>query len=170
MVKNLIPWKKKAHEVEVLKPHADDPTYDLTRSMSDMVEHFFRRFDEDFGGPLFRREFGMARLPQVDLAETDREVTVTADLPGLEEKDIQVSLEDDVLILRGERRHELEEKKKHYHRVERTYGSFHRAIALPEGIDRDNVKATFKKGVLHVTIGKRPDAKPSRRHIPVEAA
>lgn len=166
MVKNLIPWKKKHHEVEVMRPH-DDPTYDLTRGMADMVNQLFRRFDDDLGGSLLRNEFGFSRMPSVDIAETDNEVTVSADLPGLEEKDIQVSLENDVLTLKGERKHEHEEKKKNYHRIERSHGSFQRSIALPEGIDRENVKATFKNGVLNVKIGKLPGARSSRRRIPV---
>lgn len=169
MVKSLIPWRRKSHEVEVLKPH-DDPTFDLTRGMSDMVNQLFRRFEDDIGGSLLRSEFGFAGLPSVDVSETDSEVTVSADLPGLEEKDIQVTLDGDVLTLKGERKHEHEEKKKNYHRIEKSYGTFHRSIALPEGIDRDNVKATFKKGVLNVTIGKLPGATSSRRRIAVESA
>ncbi|HMO51937.1 MAG TPA: Hsp20/alpha crystallin family protein [Kiritimatiellia bacterium] len=168
MVKNLIPWRKKKHEVEVLRPEQDDPTYDLTRGMADMMDHFFRRFDADFGGSLLRGDFASSATPRLDIAETGEEVTVTADLPGLDEKDIQVSLDGDLLTLRGERRHEHEDKRKNYHRIERSYGSFVRTVALPEGIDRDNVKASFKKGVLTVTIGKTPGAKPSRRRIPVQ--
>lgn len=172
MVSNLIPWKKKSrnNEVEVLRPLRDDPTYDLTRSMSDMVDHFFRRFDSDFGmTPWLRDDAGLGRMPSIDVAETDEEVTISADLPGLDEKDIKVTLDGDTLTLRGERKHEKEEKRKNYYRAERSYGSFIRSIALPEGIDRDNVKATFKKGELNVRIGKLPGAKSSRRHIPVEA-
>jgi len=167
MVKNLIPWRKKPHEVEVLKQY-DDPTFDLTRGMADMVNRLFRRFDDDLGGSLLRSEFGFGSLPSVDISETDSEIIVSADLPGLEEKNIQVTLDNDVLILKGERKHEHKEKKKNYHRIEKAYGVFHRSVTLPEGIDRDNVKATFKNGVLNVTIGKVPGAKPSHRRIPVE--
>ncbi|HMP88693.1 MAG TPA: Hsp20/alpha crystallin family protein [Kiritimatiellia bacterium] len=165
MVKNLIPWKRKKHEVEVLKPQGD-PTYDLTRGMSDMVNQLFRRFDPEVSS-FFRPDFGWSNLPAVDIAETDKEITVTADLPGLDEQDIHVSLENDTLLIRGERKHEKEEKNKNYYRVERSYGTFHRSIALPDGADRDNIKATFKKGVLNVTIGKMPGAKAARRQIPV---
>lgn len=167
MVKNLIPWKRK-NDVEVMRPYRDDPTYELTRGMSDIFDTFFRRFDEEFSSPLMRREYGFSTMPNIDIDETDKEVTVTADLPGLEEKDINVSLDGDVLTLSGERKHEKEEKRKNYHRVERAYGTFSRSVALPEGIDHDNVKANFKKGVLTVKIAKLPGAKPSRRHIPVQ--
>lgn len=169
MVKNLMPWKKNRHEAEVLHPFRDDPAYELTRGLSDMFDGFFRRFDEEFGSPLMRREFGFSNMPSVDVEETEKEVIVTADLPGLDEKDLKVSLEGDALTLSGERKHEKEEKNKNYHRVERAYGTFTRSIGLPEGIDRDNVKAAFKKGVLTVKIAKLPGAKPSRRHIEVEA-
>lgn len=171
MVSNLIPWRKKKNEIEVMRPRYDDPTYELTRGMSDMMDHFFRQFDSAFGiMPSWTRGgTGLGRLPSVDIAETNDEVTVTADLPGLDEKDIQVSLDGDILTLRGERKHEKEEKRKNYHRVERSYGSFVRSVALPEGIDRDNVKATFKKGVLQVSIAKLPGAKSASRHIPVQA-
>lgn len=172
MVSSLIPWKKrKNNEVEVLRPRYEDPTYDLTRGMSDMMEHVMRRFDSEFGlTPWFRDEttFG-PMMPDVDIAETDDDVTVSADLPGLDEKDIKVTLDGDTLTLRGERKHEREEKHKNYYRSERSYGTFVRSVALPEGIDRDNVKATFKKGVLNVRIAKLPGTKTSRRHIPVEA-
>jgi len=167
MVKNLIPWKKK-HDVDVMRPYRDDPTYELTRGISDIFDSFFRRFDEEPGSPLMRREFGFSTMPSIDIDETDKEVTVSADLPGLEEKDINVSLDGDVLTLSGERKHEKEEKQKNYHRVERAYGSFSRSVALPEGIDHENVKATFKKGVLTVKIAKLPGAKSLRRHIPVQ--
>lgn len=167
MVKNLIPWKKK-NDVDVMRPYHDDPTYELTRGMSDIFDTFFRRFDEEPGSPLMRREFGFSAMPSIDVDETDREVTVSADLPGLEEKDINVSLDGDILTLSGERKHEKEERRKNYHRVERAYGSFSRTVALPEGIDHDNVKATFKKGVLTVKIAKLPGAKSLQRHIPVQ--
>lgn len=173
MVMNLMPWKrKKESEFEALRPRRyEDPTYELTRGMSDMVDHFFRRFDSGFGmeSPLLRDTFGFSGLPNVDVAETDDEVTVSADLPGLDEKDIKVTLDGDTLTLRGERKHEQEEKRKNYRRVECSYGSFVRSVNLPENIDQNNIKASFKKGVLNIRIGKVPGAASSRRHIPVES-
>jgi HSP20 family protein len=168
MVKNLIPWKKKKHEVEVLAPD-DDPTFALTRGMSDMVHQLFRQFDERFPHSLFRSHAGMSAMPSVDVVESDDAVTVTADLPGLDEKDLNVSLDDHFLTLRGERKEEREKKGKNYHQIERSYGTFHRSIALPEGIDRDNVEASFKKGVLQVKIAKKPGSPHSVRRIPVKA-
>jgi HSP20 family protein len=167
MVKNLIPWKKKNHEVEVLSPN-DDPTFNLTRGLTEMVNEMFRPFEHRWPHPLLRSHSGMRLMPKIDLEETDTEVTVTADLPGLDEKDIQITLDDSFLTLRGERKEEREKKGKNYHHVERSYGAFHRSIALPEGVDRDTIKATFKKGVLHVTIGKLPGHERSIRRIPVQ--
>ncbi len=168
MVKNLIPWKKKKHEVEVLAPD-DDPTFALTRGMSDMVHQLFRQFDERLPHPLFRAHAGTGVMPSVDVAESDNEVVVTADLPGLDEKELNVSLDEHFLTLRGERKEEREKKGKNYHQVERSYGAFHRSIALPEGIDRDHVEATFKKGVLQVKIAKKPGTSHPVRRIPVKA-
>ncbi|HMO03073.1 MAG TPA: Hsp20/alpha crystallin family protein [Kiritimatiellia bacterium] len=170
MVKNLIPWKRKKHEVEVLKPH-DDPTYHLSRSMADLVHELFRPFDEAWSGSLLHpARAAWSRLPSIDVVESDDAVTVTADLPGLEEKDVEVVLDDHTLTLKGERREERTAKNGNVHRVERTFGSFYRSIPLPEGIDRDRVEATFKRGVLRVHLAKRPDARPSTRRIPVKAA
>ncbi len=172
MVMNLMPWrKKKESEVEMWRPRRyEDPTYDLTRGMSDMVDHLFRRFDTgfDLDRPLLRNNFGFSGLPSVDITETGEDVTVSADLPGLDEKDIKVTLDGDTLTLRGERKHEKEEKSKNYRRVECSYGTFVRSVTLPEGIDENNIKASFKKGVLNIRIGKIPGLASSRKHIPVE--
>ncbi len=170
MVKNLIPWRKKKHEVEVLKPH-DDPTDHLNRSMADLVHELFRPFDEAWSGSLLHPgRTAWSRLPSIDVVESDEAVTVTADLPGLEEKDVDVILNDHTLTLKGERREERTTKDRNVHRIERTFGSFYRTIPLPDGIDRDRVEATFKRGVLRVRLAKRPGAHPSIRRIPVKAA
>jgi HSP20 family protein len=168
MVKNLIPWKKRNHEVEVLSPN-DDPTYNLTRGMAEIVNQLFRPFDDSWSRSLLRTRSGIAAMPKIDVEETDNEVNVTADLPGLDEKDVQIDLDDQFLTLRGERKEEREKKGKNYHHIERSYGAFHRSIALPDGVDRDQVKATFKKGVLKVKIGKLPGHERSVKRIPVES-
>jgi len=168
MVKNLIPWRKKDHEVEVLSPN-DDPTFNLTRGMSDMVNQLFRPLEDQWSRAMFRARSGFNALPKIDVEEADNEVNVTADLPGLDEKEIQIELDDQFLTLRGERKEEHEKKGKNYHHIERSFGAFHRSIALPDGVDPDNVKATFKKGVLKIKIGKLPGHERSVRRIPVQA-
>jgi HSP20 family protein len=93
-------------------------------------------------------------MPSMDLSGTDKEIEITAELPGLEEKDIQLNVADNVLTIRGEKKNEREETKKDYHMVERSYGSFTRSVQLPDGVNPDNIKAVIAKGVLKVTVPK----------------
>lgn len=103
--------------------------------------------------------------PAVDLAETDDDFVVTAELPGLTKKDVEVSVENDVLILSGERKVETEEHKGRWHRVERGYGEFHRSFRLPSRVDAAKVDARFKDGLLTVTVPKIEGAKPRKIEI-----
>jgi HSP20 family protein len=93
-------------------------------------------------------------MPATDVVETDKEIEITAELPGLEEKDVQIDLADNVLTIRGEKKAEKEEKDKNYRMVERSYGSFYRSLELPAGVDANAVKATITNGVLKVTVPK----------------
>jgi len=93
-------------------------------------------------------------VPRMDIAETDQAIELTAELPGMQEKDVEVTLKDNVLTIRGEKKAERDEKKKDYHLVERRYGSFSRRMELPAGIDAANVEAKFANGVLTVTVPK----------------
>ena len=106
--------------------------------------------------------------PKVDLSETKDALVVKAEIPGVEQKDISVSLQNGVLTITGEKRHENEEKDEHYHRVERAYGSFARSLTLPIGVEAEKVNATFKDGLLTVTLPKTAAAKGTT--IPVKAA
>jgi HSP20 family protein len=116
-----------------------------------------RLFDHFFTDP-----FDLAPLatrmpdfpPRVDVSETDTEIKVTAELPGMDEKDITVSLDHDALVISGEKKSDIEEKGKSFHRVERSYGSFQRVIPLDAEVEGDKVGAEFKKGVLTVTLPK----------------
>ena len=93
--------------------------------------------------------------PSLDLGATDKEYTVTVELPGVDEKDVRLEIVNDNLIIRGEKKQETEEQEKNYYRMERSYGSFERVLSLPEDADQDGVKATFKKGVLTVTLPRK---------------
>jgi HSP20 family protein len=93
-------------------------------------------------------------MPSVDVTETDKEIEITAELPGLEEKDVQINLSDNLLTIRGEKKAEKEQKDKNYRIVERSYGSFERTLELPEGINAEAIKANISKGVLKVTLPK----------------
>ena len=102
-------------------------------------------------------------VPTIDVAETDKEIVITAEMPGLERKDVEISVEDDVLTIRGEKKVEKEEgdKNKNYHFSERSYGMFYRVLQLPPGVDPSKIQATMSNGVLKITIPKpaRSEAK-----------
>ncbi|MBX6424589.1 MAG: Hsp20/alpha crystallin family protein [Variibacter sp.] len=107
-------------------------------------------------------------MPRMDVTESDGEIEITAELPGLEEKDVEITVSDNVLTVRGEKKAEAEEKKKDYRLVERSYGSFSRSVELPSGVDPDRIKATMTKGVLKITVPK--PAPSHQKKIEVKAA
>jgi len=108
-----------------------------------------------------------AFTPRVNVRETDEEIVVSAELPGLEEKDFDVSLEDDVLTVKGEKRSEHEEKREGFQHLESVSGSFERRLRLPCDVDADSVKATYKNGVVTVVLPKRAEERPEVHTVPV---
>lgn len=98
--------------------------------------------------------------PHVDIYETEHELVLSAELPGIEEKDIEIKLEDNTLTLKGDRNFEKETKEENYHRIERAYGSFYRSFSLPPYIDQDSIKAEHENGVLKIVMPKKPELKP----------
>ena len=108
-------------------------------------------------------------LPAVDVAENDKSYVITAELPGVPEKDVEVSVSDDMLVIKGEKRHENEEKGENHYFSERSYGSFRRMFSLPRETDAAKIEAHFKNGVLSVTIPKT-EAKQESRKVEVKAA
>ena len=158
-LQSIIPGKKE--ERSLARGRGDgDPFAQLQRRMNSVFEDFFGRSSSDLWGD-DAGEF----LPRVDVSETGKEVRITADLPGLDEKDVEVTVTNNMLTIKGEKKVEKEEEEGDYYHSERSYGYFDRTIALPQGIDADNAKAKFKKGVLKVTIPKKPEAQSSRRKI-----
>lgn len=111
-----------------------------------------------------------ALLPDIDVSETENEFIVTTDLPGLEEKDINVELSNNILRISGEKKIDREEKGKNFHCVERTCGSFNRSVQLPKSINEDNVQAKFKNGVLTISIQKSNDSKNKTKRIEVKSS
>ena len=105
--------------------------------------------------------------PEVDVHENDKEIVFEAELPGVDEKDVNVTLREGVLSLKGEKKSKREAQKDNYHLVERSYGSFERSFRLPEGIDDNQVKASFDKGVLRVMIPKKAEAASVEKKIPI---
>lgn len=172
MVSNLIPWRRhKDVKVTRLANEEPHPYLALHRQWDSLFDDLFRDFEEVFGVPSLSR-FGSSSgtlSPRVDVSETDEAFIVSADLPGLDENDIEVALDDNALVIKGEKKDEREEKKKEYHLMERSYGEFRRSVPLPRGVDLEKVKAGFKRGVLTVTLPKTPEAQTSRRVIDVEA-
>jgi len=116
-----------------------------------------------------RRDIG-GFLPQVDEREDEAAYHVAVDLPGMDEKDVEVTVSDRTLTIRGEKKDEDEEKRKDFYRRERSYGSFRRVLQLPVGVDPSRIEASFDKGVLNVTLPKTEEAQARTRRIPVKAA
>lgn len=170
-VKKWIPWNwfRKEEEdagkaVPVMRSSVQNPGNGL--NVSDSLARFHqdidRLFDQAFRGfditpfgfnrPLLpRMNDGMIK-PTLDLGATEKEYTITVEVPGVNEKDVRVEIANDTLTIRGEKKLEKEEKEKNYYRMERSYGSFQRVLSLPEDADHEGVAATFKNGVLTVTM------------------
>lgn len=106
--------------------------------------------------------------PPVDIVEDENSVILKAELPGLDQKDIEVRIEDSTLTIRGERKHDTEIKQENYHRIERYYGSFQRSFTLPQTIDQEKVKATCDKGILTIVLPKREETKPKQITVEVK--
>jgi HSP20 family protein len=150
-------------------------------SLRHEVDRLFEDFDRDFWRMPFRRpvfevepfwgrDLAWHGAPAVDIAEKDNAYEVTAELPGMDEKNIEVKLTDGSLMIKGEKQEEKEEKKKDYYLHERRFGSFERQFPLPEGVDTDKIAASFKKGVLTITLPKKPEAIKPEKRIEVKAA
>lgn len=119
----------------------------------------FRHMDQTWMGGMM--------LPKVDIAEESKHYAITVEVPGVEEKDIDVTIADGTLTIRGEKRHEQENHDRQYHRVERSYGAFQRVISLPNDSKEDAVEAKFKNGILTMTVPKNPGAKSAGRKIAI---
>jgi len=138
---------------------AGSPFVSLQREIDRLFADFTRGF------PAFTGNSATALLPSMDVSETDKEIEITAELPGLEEKDVQINLADNLLTIRGEKKAEKEQKEKNYRLVERSYGSFERTLELPEGVSSDAIKANITKGVLKVTIPKPAPAQAKKIEV-----
>jgi HSP20 family protein len=130
---------------------------DLNRMQAEM-----NRFCDDFFGEHRRGLAEGAWLPAVDVSETESQLTVRAELPGMSQDDIEINLQENVLTLKGEKKQETKEEKENFHRVERSYGSFSRSFTLPSGVKAADINATFKDGVLEITLPKVEEAKPKK--------
>ena len=132
--------------------------------MDDMVKRMW------FGFPFhnLQEDLDVGWSPRLDVSETDTALEVVADLPGMEKKDINVTLEDDLLIIQGERKEEKEEKGKKFHTIERRSGSFYRALRLPMEVVSDKIEAAFKDGVLTLKLPKSKESKKKAAQIEIK--
>jgi len=135
---------------------------EMDRLRSEMERLYDRFFDLR---PIRRFTDDGEWMPSVDVSATEKELIVNAEIPGVEAKDIDVNLAGNVLTIKGERKREHEEKEENLHRVERSYGSFYRSLSLPSEVDADKIKASYKKGVLRVTMPKTKRAAGKRIEI-----
>jgi len=159
-LKDLVPFGKK--DVPVRRDF-DSPFALFRKEFDDLFDNFFRSFDvQPFEGRLG------AFSPKVDVVENEKEIRIHAELPGMDEKDIDVSLSQNSLTIRGEKREEKEDKGKEYYHMERSYGSFTRVIPLPLEVDESHIKANFKKGVLSITLPKTEKAVAETKKIAVK--
>ncbi|HEX8078193.1 MAG TPA: Hsp20/alpha crystallin family protein [Chthoniobacterales bacterium] len=164
-ITDLIPWKKNDENALAVRRREMDPFAQFRREIDQMFDGMLGDWTRPMN--LLDRKLG-SWMPQIDVRETGKEIRVTAELPGMEEKDIQVSLWDGALSIKGEKSEEHEEDKGDVHRSERQYGMFERTIPLPAEVDHDKVKATFKKGVLKIILPKTKEAQSNRRLIQIE--
>ncbi len=168
---SLMPWKWGRKNVPVrredsfLEPSKFLP---LQHDLNNVFENFFRSLGSmslsPFGEMTMTGEF----QPRADVIESAKELRVSVELPGLDEKDLDVSIAADAILVRGEKREENEENTSGYYRMERHYGSFYRTIPLPCSVDKDSAKASFKRGVLTVVLPKSKESEQEVRKIIVD--
>ncbi|MFI5303328.1 MAG: Hsp20/alpha crystallin family protein [Nitrospiria bacterium] len=135
----------------------------LQERMSKLMEDPFLKFPLEL-----ERGEGVDWVPAVDILEKENSVVLKAELPDMDMKDIDISVEGNTLQIRGTRKREQEENKENYHRIERVYGSFNRYFTIPETIDLDKIDATYEKGVLNITLTKKEVVKPKKIKVEVK--
>jgi HSP20 family protein len=161
-IRDLAPWWR---DDDDRKKALTQPLAEFHREMDRAFDNFFRGFDLP---SVFGEKGDGGLVPKVDVSETDKEVQVTAEMPGMDEKDVEVTLSGGNLTIKGEKKAEKEEKKKEFHRVERSYGLYQRVIPLPCEVEEGKVSAEFSKGVLNITLPKSANAKAKSKKIPVK--
>ncbi|TCK58485.1 Hsp20/alpha crystallin family protein [Seleniivibrio woodruffii] len=175
-VKKYIPWNwfnREEEEQGKPMPFARDekqgisPIQQLHSEMDRIFDQAFRGFgirpfSKEFEADIFR--------PTLDLSATEKDYTIAVEIPGVDEKDVHLEMTADTMVIRGEKKQETETKENNFYRMERSYGSFRRVLSLPEDADRENVAAVFKKGVLTITIPRKPSQKTDVRRVDIKSA
>ena len=166
-VRDLIPWGREENRVPSLFRDSErDPFLSLHREVNRLFDDVFRGFDGGLPSVGRASAFG-GNWPSVEISDNDKEIRVTAEVPGMEEKDIEVLLDDGVLTLRGEKRSETEDKDRQF--SERYYGRFERRIPIGYEIEEDRIDARFKNGVLSVILPKTPKAQSQAKRIAIKS-
>ena len=166
-MRDLIPWNR-GRDVAPRRYGTEHPLTTFQRDLDRMFEDLWQGFDLPMVGR-FAGERGLIS-PKLDMHETDTEVVVNTEHPGMEEKDVEVVLGDNILTIKGEKKAEHEEKEKGYAYTERSYGSFERRIPIDTEVVSDKVDAAFKNGVLTVNLPKKPEARKHFKRVPIHGS
>jgi HSP20 family protein len=163
-IKDLIPWNRKGSEI-AQRDESEHRLFGLQREMNRAFDNFWRSFDKPFAALDGTFE---PRLPRTDVVETNKAVEVSVELPGMDEKDIDVSVTKDALTIKGESKLERDESRRGHYLSERFHGSFYRTVPLPPGVLIDGAEAKLKKGVLTITLPKSPEAAAKAKKIEIK--
>jgi HSP20 family protein len=163
---SLVPWRDKT-QVDASPETYSDPFVSFRREVDRMFDDFFSATSR--GGMQPWHAGWQLLSPQIDISDADKELVVTAEMPGLDEKDFEVTLAGDLLTIKGEKKIENEDRNGNAYYVERRYGSFSRSVRLPFEVGEQNVEANYDKGVLTVHVPKPPEAQRQVRRIEVKA-
>ena len=161
-LRNLMHWNND----NATPARREDPFLSIQRE----INRTFDRFFDDFSVMGGAGENAPGFHPQLDISETEKAILVNAELPGVNEKDVEISLTREGLVIEGEKKSEHEEKDKNFYRIERSYGSFRRTIPLPGEVDTDKAEAKFEKGLLKITLPKLKPTEETRKKISVKSA
>lgn len=163
-IHDLIPWRE-------TRGTNSDSIFDSLRHMQREMDSVFNNFLSTGGSlPASSRQGKLSFAPSLDIAETEKSYHLTMELPGVSEKDVEITITDGVLTVRGEKKSEEKQEDKNWHRVERFYGSFQRSVSLPQEVDEDHIEARFKNGVLELEVPKSTQKREKTRRIEVKAS
>lgn len=165
-IKDLIPWARKDQQTET-KSADVNPIATLQNDVNMVIESFWKRFGQGIGS--LDWPWGGSEVKS-DIVETDKAIEVSLELPGMEMKEIEVTVNDDMLTVKGEKKIERQEEKKGYYLSERSYGAIYRTIPLPPGVDGGKAEASFKNGVLTIKLPQTPEAQAKVKRIEVKGA
>lgn len=165
---DLMPWKKEDSNSAIRRREGRDAVLDLRRQMDSLFDDFFQRsfsLDHTLSEGKWAGDFA----PRIDLSETRKAITVSAELPGMEPEDVEISIDRNLLTLSGEKKAEKEDMGDHHYRLERSFGSFRRSIPLPAEVDENKISAKMKNGVLKVTLPKSRELQQKDKRISIKA-